>query len=92
MAAPQLRRLTRFIQPLPRELPHRLQHAIARLERLGLERDEGLVYETAQQVEHVDGGNRPSRSPRYRLRRVEREPSGEHRQSPEQDPLRFSEQ
>src|SRR5437762_10075281 len=37
MPAPEVRRLARLLETLPRELPYGLQHAIPRLERFGLE-------------------------------------------------------
>ena len=92
MAAPELRRLARLLQTLPGELPDRLQDAIARLERFGLEHDEGLLHESTEQVQHVRRGERAPLPRRYRLRRFDREPPGEHRQAPEQDLLRLGEQ
>src|SRR5438034_2268014 len=90
MPAPEVRRLARLLQPLPRELSYGLQHAIARLERFGLEQDEGLVHETAQQVKHVSRGYGAPCSDR--LYRVDRESPGEHREPPEQDLLLLGEQ
>src|SRR5437660_12657931 len=62
MPAPALRRLAHLLQTLPRELPYGFQHAIPRLERFGLEQNEGLVHETAQEVQHVSRGYRTSLS------------------------------
>src|SRR2546427_5980858 len=39
---------------------------ISRLERFGLEQNEGLVHQTAQQVQHVSRGDRASFSDRDR--------------------------
>src|SRR5439155_26486979 len=90
MPAPEVRRLARLLQPLPRELAYGLEHPIARLERFGLEQDEGFVHETAQQVQHVSRGDRAPSSDR--LDRVEGESPGEHREPPEQDLLLVGEQ
>ena len=90
VTAPQLGRLTRLLQPLVRELPHRLEHPIPRLDRLCLERDERFIRETAEQVQHLCRGGRAECS--HRLCRIEREPAGEHRQPAEQDPLGLGEQ
>src|SRR5207244_8445542 len=71
-------------------LAYGLQHAIARLERFGLEQDEGLVHETAQQVQHVSRAYRASFGDR--LYRVDGEAPGEHGEPPEQDLLLLGEQ
>ena len=80
--------LARFGEALQRVLPHGLQQSVALA--LCIERDQRLVDQVPQQVQHVARRDVVARADR--LGRVERESAGEHRQPLQQRALAGREQ
>jgi hypothetical protein len=83
VALPHLFGLVAELQPVERILAHRLQHAVARLATIlaQLRQDQRLLDQPPEQIEHVFGVRLLLRA--HRLGSLERQTSGEYRQSPE---------
>src|SRR5919107_977661 len=85
------RLLPRLVKLLLTVLPNRLQKPVTCLAALLLiHQDQRLIHQGRQEVQNLSPFEvLPST---YRLRRLQREPSGEHRKPPEQDLLLMTKQ
>ena len=90
MSADHLVALARLPQPLGSILSHRLEHPQPRLGALVVELEQRPAHQALERLDHTSTG--PAGTSRDLLRGVEREPTREDRDAPEDDLLVGSEQ